>query len=74
VFLNELAQTLAREAREGGTSILLPVALDDFVSTAGDRQRSAIDKKSWAGLSPISVARTAMRPRSNRPCHAWCAH
>lgn len=30
-WLNELEQTLAREAREGGTELLIPVLLDDFV-------------------------------------------
>jgi TIR domain len=29
--LNELEQILAREAREGGTELLIPVLLDDFV-------------------------------------------
>jgi hypothetical protein len=38
--LNELERVLEREAREGGTSILLPVRLDDFVlgSWAPDRE------------------------------------
>jgi hypothetical protein len=30
-WLNELEQTLTREAREGGTELLIPVLLDDFV-------------------------------------------
>lgn len=30
-WLNELEQTLAREAREGGTELLIPVLLDDYV-------------------------------------------
>ncbi len=31
--LNELEQVLSREAREGGTELLMPVLLDDFVLT-----------------------------------------
>jgi hypothetical protein len=30
-FLYELEQTLAREAREGGSELLIPVLLDDYV-------------------------------------------
>jgi hypothetical protein len=30
-WLNELQQTLAREAREGGSELLIPVLLDDYV-------------------------------------------
>ena len=31
--LNEIQETLAREARDGGASYLLPIALDDYVYT-----------------------------------------
>jgi hypothetical protein len=31
--LNEIEETLAREAREGGASILIPIRLDDYVLT-----------------------------------------
>lgn len=39
-WLNELEQTLAREAREGGNELLIPVLLDDYVlrEWAPDRQ------------------------------------
>jgi len=39
-WLNELEQTLTREAREGGSELLIPVLLDDFVlrEWAPDRQ------------------------------------
>jgi hypothetical protein len=30
-WLNELEQTLAREAREGGTELLIPILLDDYI-------------------------------------------
>jgi len=30
-WLNELEQTFAREAREGGTELLIPILLDDYV-------------------------------------------
>jgi hypothetical protein len=29
--LNEIQETLAREARDGGASYLLPIMLDDYV-------------------------------------------
>lgn len=33
--LNEIEQALAREASEGGTQVIIPVRLDDFLFTAG---------------------------------------
>jgi hypothetical protein len=31
--LNEIERVLEREAKEGGSSVLVPIALDDFVFT-----------------------------------------
>lgn len=46
--LNELERVLEREAREGGSSILMPVRLDDFVLTnwAPDREDLAMQVRS----------------------------
>jgi hypothetical protein len=38
-WLNELEQTLSREAREGGTELLIPVLLDDFVLSCWEPER-----------------------------------
>jgi len=40
--LNELEETLQREAREGGEQILIPINLDDYVFTHWDPPRSGL--------------------------------
>ena len=44
-WLNELEQTLAREAREGGTELLIPVLLDDFVLSRWEPERKALARQ-----------------------------
>lgn len=43
--LNELEQVLAREAREGGTELLMPVLLDDFVLTEWAPKRADLARQ-----------------------------
>jgi uncharacterized protein YjbI with pentapeptide repeats len=40
--LNEIEQALAREAREGGVSVLIPIRLDDYIFDAWTLDRSDI--------------------------------
>lgn len=40
--LNELEQVLAREAREGGAELLIPITLDDYVFSGWSPQQSDI--------------------------------
>jgi hypothetical protein len=44
-WLNELEQTLAREAREGGTELLIPVLLDDFVLARWEPERKDLARQ-----------------------------
>ena len=40
--LNEIEETLARESREGGSSVLIPITLDDYVFHGWNPKRSDI--------------------------------
>jgi hypothetical protein len=44
-WLNELEQTLAREAREGGTELLIPVLLDDFILARWEPERKNLARQ-----------------------------
>ena len=44
-WLNELEQTLTREAREGGTELLIPVLLDDFVLSRWEPERKDLARQ-----------------------------
>jgi hypothetical protein len=44
-WLNELEQTLVREAREGGAELLIPVLLDDYVLTEWNPERKDIARQ-----------------------------
>ena len=44
-WLNELEQTLTREAREGGTELLIPVLLDDFVLSRWKPERKDLARQ-----------------------------
>jgi TIR domain len=43
--VNELEQVLSREAREGGTELLMPVLLDDFVLTEWAPERADLARQ-----------------------------
>jgi len=43
--LNELEQVLAREAREGGTELLMPVLIDDFVLREWSPERADLARQ-----------------------------
>lgn len=44
-WLNELEQTFAREAREGGAELLIPVLLDDFVLARWEPERKDLARQ-----------------------------
>lgn len=44
-WLNELEQTLVREAREGGTELLIPVLLDHYVLSEWDPERKDLARQ-----------------------------
>jgi hypothetical protein len=77
---NEIQETLAREAREGGASRLIPVGVDDYVFQANDelvrriRDRVVLDFRSAEPQSTrfaeqgkrLVLAVRAVRPREHR--------
>ena len=50
-WLNELEQTLAREAREGGAELLIPVLLDDFVLARWEPERRDLARQIQARVA-----------------------
>lgn len=50
-WLNELEQTLSREAREGGAELLIPVLLDDFVLAQWEPERKDLARQVQARVA-----------------------
>jgi hypothetical protein len=49
-WLNELEQTPTREAREGGSELLIPVLLDDFVLARWEPERKDLARQVQARI------------------------